>query len=402
MSGRRWTYIRRFRALNFWTRLSLFLGAGGLFLAILFGIWSIFLAYNPPVQLTKEEETIIVNSGGNSEEVTNLLQVIQEERNESIDDIEQKDFIKIISNIYRKLDSTTKIELNKTKVDSISGIEYRSDVVIQKQIFGSNIKILLRLNPFNNSLGKTEILSFQKHIEIENATKGIIISKGKYTKKAFNLASNYSIDLAVFKSYFNLDWNNELKIPVIVKKIFPEVDMQFTFVIPENMGGLFSDHMISNDNGKNFKPMIQLFCEEWNNKKLYEGEVQKGILKIPDNNWVIETTNSWMTISNIQFVYNIKEEYRFKYLIPDRFIKLDNQSTDKLIYSEYLFKNVSFDSVSNWDIVNLKNSKLFEISEKITLTGIEILESKNFTTDNYRFRKNNNFKPLIYNKSALK
>lgn len=170
MAGLKWSLWRRFRTLKLWTRIGV-VGS----LASIFGLGLYFIPSSKKVELTDEQLEIITESGAKSDEVKELLYSIQEERNEAINDSAQVEFIEVISNIYRTIDSTATIKLNEETIDK-TGEKYRSDLTIKQKLAGHDVKLLFRLNPYENPLGKSEILSFQNHIEAIGASKGIIIS----------------------------------------------------------------------------------------------------------------------------------------------------------------------------------------------------------------------------------
>jgi len=199
MAGQKWKLWRRFLALSIWNRLAVISGIIALLSVPSLCTTNYNLIFPYKNELSEQTREYLEENNINSNEVDELLVAIQQEHNELISDIQQKEFITVISQIYMSLDTIAEIKLNKITKDE-KGNEYRSDITIEKEMLGTKLRFLYRLHPFNNTIGMSDIESFKNHMRVANASKGIIISRGKFSNTIFNKARNNNIDLVTFRS----------------------------------------------------------------------------------------------------------------------------------------------------------------------------------------------------------
>lgn len=384
MAGKKWPYIRRFNSLSFWNKVSIVLGLLGV-PALILGVWSIYLAYYPPkVQLQEDQKAEIEKYGGNPLEIEELMQAIQDERNEAINDSVQIEFIQVISNIYKTIDSLTSITINETFFDSVSGQKYRNDITIRKNILGTNIKFLLRLNPYNNPTEELEIKNFQKHIEAFNASKGIFITKGKYRRNAIKLCEEWSIEHATFKSSKDSEWNKKITIPVLVKLFRPKIqNVSFTFKANQDNPSL----SVKNGNlsifiGKERKSLMELFVTAWNNNNIELAEKKIDSLIFEGKNISLEVVKGKaLSLENIKFYYQVNSQYRFQYLMPVQYTELLNDIDNSRIYGQYKFDQSAFFDNPNWRYISDVSEILKKSPKTLKVLAYEKLEDNTFQMD---------------------
>lgn len=401
MAGKKWTFLRRFKALNYWNKVSIALGVLGI-PALILAIWGIWLVYNPPkIQLKESQKTEIENFGGNPSEIQRLMQDIQDERNKAINDLAQIEFIDVISNIYKTLDTSVVIKLNETTIDSLTGDKYRSDVIIEKELLGTKVKVLLRLNPYENPLGILEIESFHKHLLAIKASKGVIISKGKYSRSGFLKAKKLSIDLIEFISSKKADWSGRIEIPLVIRVLTPRIKTRFYLKRSDLVGGdnsksteTFSKYMekgyITKDFGKTKIHISELFIKKWE-----RGEIPlttlKGELRINNHDWSLLTKEALVPLGDIIFEYTIDEEYRYNYIKPIEYISLKNLRNNSTFYSAADFSNIFNDStymkIENWRLIDNKTRQTFNQSEIATISGLSIMGYKEWDPQSLREAK---------------
>ncbi|PKA98322.1 restriction endonuclease [Flavobacteriaceae bacterium MAR_2009_75] len=374
--SKKWSIYRRYKALGLWNKVFLWLAIIG----IVIGGWQLYLAYNPPTKLviSDEENGVLEQNGAKPNEVAELINIIQADRNKAIDDVAQIEFIDIISNIYKSLDSTSTIILNQIHVDSITGIEYRSDVLIEKEILGTKIKLLLRLNPYENPIGESEILNFQNHIEKIRASKGVIITKGKYRKAAVKFADAYSIDLATFQSSIMDKWAEKMEIPVVVKIISVQsvYNLKFKALAAEQkeINPKFTK-ILYKESGEHF--IMDLFIRKWNEGHIYKpGDNKKGVIDFyrPNAKIQLVPSGAWHECQEIMVDYSIEESYKFSYLQPKKYTELLKVSNDQLIYWEMEFNKSQFDELNNWRTIRRIPNYYKNISRKLTIVKMNYLD----------------------------
>jgi hypothetical protein len=381
MAGKKWSLWRRFKALSLWRKISYIFSL----ILVLLGIWKIYLVYYPPkIQLQEAQKTEIEKFGGDPLEIEKLMQAIQNERNKAINDSVQIEFIQVISNIYKTIDSLTTITINETFVDSVSGQKYRNDITIRKNILGAEIKFLLRLNPYNNPTEELEIKSFQKHIEAFKASKGIFITKGKYRRDAIKLCEEWSIEHATFKSSKDSEWNKKITVPVLVKLFKPKIqNVSFTFKAEQDNPSL----SVKNGNlsiflGKERKSLMELFVTAWNDNNIELAEKKIDSIIFEGKNISLEIVNGKpVSLDNIKFYYQVNSEYRFQYLMPVQYTELLNDVDNSRIYGQYKFDHSAFFDNPNWSYISNVSDILKKSPKTLNILASEKLEDNAFQMD---------------------
>jgi len=355
MAGVKWSLRRRWEALGYWKKLSIKIALVSIFISSAFSAISIYLAYNPPEEITLEDPTgKLDDSGANTKEVEVLLNAIQQERNEAIDDDAVVEFINTISRIYRTIDTTATISLNEVYIDATKGQKFRSDIIIRKHVLGTEVKLLLRLNPYTNPINKSEIESFQKHLSVINASKGLLISRGKFKTESVKKANQYSIDIASFKDVKNRNWEEEILVPFLLRKIAPILSFSPSFEVPPNEGfsmpkegnetlSDMTEVSISFNNGVDWERPIDICTNFWNTKgRLFDkhDDFKSGELIFKEEKMKvrIDKSRQVFNLKELKIKYRGKVQYLFKMVKPNIYTELRNLSTGNLIYSEYELK----------------------------------------------------------------
>lgn len=391
MAGTKWSLWRRFKKLSLWNKFFVIIGI----LSFIIGLLAYVRSFSPvAITLSATQIEQLKHQKANPLEVSELLNSIQKERNESINESAQVEFIDAIANIYRTISPDSNIILNETVVDSLTQITYRSDIIIEKEVAGIMIKLLFRLNPYENPIGNSEIISFQNHIEKINASKGILITKGNYKTSAIKTAKKSSIDLATFSDSKSNEWDNELEIPVLIRMINVDFNSSTKSEIVTKSGSIAPSLIeISFDGGKSKLSMLEIFRKKWNNKELNDsipGKYKFDFSKNKSMKIRLSNKDRWVTLEELSYEYVTREEYRFKYLTAKEFIKLKNITSDKLIYSQYTFGIKLFDNISTWPKVSNLTKHLRTISNELRLDYIGGIEEngKNVTLDKVIILKN--------------
>lgn len=378
MAGKKWTFLRRFKALNYWNKVSIALGLLGI-PALILAIWGIWLVYNPPkIQLKESQKTEIENFGGNPSEIEKLMQNIQDERNEAINDSVQVEFIEVISKIYKTIDSTSSITINEIFVDSTSGQKYRNDLTIRKNILGTKVKFLYRLNPFNNTTGKSEILNFKKHVEASSASKGILITKGKFDKKAFSEAKKSHISLARFRESKSESWEAEKRIPVMVKQIIGITYVDFRSDQIEDKSN-YKNIELSIDDGKSVFYLLDFIRSKWNRGdyyKIYKSLVKSINVEEPNMKLRFSEDADWKALHKLRLRFEFEEIYWFKHIKPEDFIELKNEIENEVIYAEYAFSPEQLIGFKEWEEVKSPTELSKRLPNIFTLEMMILLDNK--------------------------
>lgn len=392
----KWTLWRRFKAHTIWSQIGIVAAILGI-LGFPIACYSIYLVYNPPnidVKLNDAVKRELEESGAKPNEVKQLLEDIQYERNEAINDSAQVEFIEIISNIYKTISNGSKITLNQIIFDSIKKNSYRSDIIIEQIVAGHPVKLLFRLNPYENPLSMVEVESFQYHIEKIGASKGIIITRGKFRRNAFEKANKLSIDLLTFKDNKSKNWNDDLKIPVIVNLItvLSSYHFSFTSISDGNLKYIPQLAEITFDNGRTKSYLMDLFIDKWNSKEIYaQGLKKNGVIEFTKPNMKIKLSpnSKWHICNDFKVKYKVEEILKFNYLESDRYIELKKASDNQFIYREIEIQKKVFDSIHNWQTIGKTSVHLDNVSNYLTLARFQILDRENMEIGGLKVVKTN-------------
>jgi len=285
------------------------------------------------------ERNKILKEVRKNNENKDLFDMIAQERKKEINDKDRNDFSKIIELIYSYFDSTSIIKTNVFLPTSVKDSTIRMDILITKEVAGHQLRIAIKLFPYSNNIDGIDIEIFNEELKEIKATKGVIITRGDFKSSATKTAEQYLIDLCTIEDAKNRDWNNEIKIPVIINHLVPILGFNLKLTAIDNKISLSFDCLVSHDDLETSYKISDLMRNEWIKHEPKDLNIVSGVMDVSDRKWKIRDHNSkkWMDVKELSIRYEIEREKYFGYLTPENYTIFTNHTT-KIITQKVILK----------------------------------------------------------------
>jgi Restriction endonuclease len=240
-----------------------------------------------------------------------------------------------------------------------TGILRQIDVSIRSKIAGHDILIIIQAKEHKKRADINMIGEFDSVVRDVKASKGILICNSGFTKTAKEYAQRLKVDLCTAHDASNINWQTEVKIPVIKKSITVGLKFQHHYVVVgtatiEGMHVPFPDLA------------FQKFLEKWESDEISK---EPGVHYLPLEREDIQYHKDLMPVrSGIE--YHIIHRHHFKSFTPIDYRGIKDFITEKFTPSFMAFsEKIPFLNDGTWKFVNDPK----EISLKTLHLNIEIL-----------------------------
>lgn len=271
-----------------------------------------------------------------------------------------KGYEKIIHKIYSELEPVATVTLNDHILGNETGTLRQIDVSIKSNIAGHEILVIVQAKDHKKRADIKIVGEFDSVIRDVRASKGILICNSGFTRTAKEYAQKLKIDLCTAHDASNVNWQTEVKIPVIKKNITVELKIQHHYLVtgPTTLNGVnvpFPD------------VAFQKFLDKWEANE---------IPKDPGTHYFhleredIQYHDDLKPIKN-GIEYKVVHRHHFKSFTPVDYRGIRNFITEKFTPSFMAFtEKIPFLNDGTWKYVDDPT----EISLKTQHLNIEILD----------------------------
>lgn len=260
-------------------------------------------------------------------------------------------FEKTASRIYQLLSPTSKVIHN----DIIN--DRQIDISVRTQISGHEILIIINTKNQTRKVNVNQVGELFAVMDDVKAQKGVIICNKGFTEGAKKFANGRGIDLCHIHDAETKDWQKEIKIPVIVEQILPNVN--FSYEMHLDCGDTIDKEAFFLISDINIKEKIK---EDWNTGKISFNENSQAH-KIDIENPMIKTINNKLVpVNNMQILINLSRTYLFGYFseLP-KSKALINESTGKV---DLIFLQEDIEKLNVENFIKIDNPGLAPVAIK--------------------------------------
>jgi hypothetical protein len=235
-------------------------------------------------------------------------------------------FERVVKNIYELLSPGCKVVHNDKVMGQYTCGLRQLDVSIRTSVAGHEILIVVECKDEKRKVDITEVEAFASKLKDVKADKGVMIAKKGFSNKALKFAPRAGIELCRIHDAEQKNWQLDLKIPIILEKIQP--DVRFSGIVNLKENTKFNNEEVFKVSGVNWG---EKFDEEWHAGKIPFSENEFDYDPKIENPSLLTSTGSEIPIKDFKIHVSLKRQYYlgfFKDLPTSKAIK--NETTDKI------------------------------------------------------------------------
>jgi len=279
-----------------------------------------------------------------------------------------KGYEELIKLIYEELEPLAEVKHNDFIYGETSKIKRQIDISIRSSIAGHDILVIVQAKDQKRKVDVNVVGEFASVLQDVKASKGILICNAGFTKSAREYAKNVKIDLCSAYDSSSIDWQKELKIPVLKKSININLNIKHEYS-PKRPTKIQKLEFVYP------KEALQEFMLKWENN-LIPKEQGKHYVRL-QNHSIIQHEDLYPTKCGIE--YEVKVRTHFKHFIPIDYRGIQNYLTDKFTPSFISFEEpIAGLNDNSWKYVEDPSIiPLSAVSLKIEILNVDLI-NQNF------------------------
>jgi hypothetical protein len=253
-----------------------------------------------------------------------------------------KEFEQMIHRIYQELLPYADVRWNDFIMGKNSKIERQIDISVRHDLAGHEILMVIQAKDLKRSADVIVVDAFKGVIEDVGAQKGILICNTGFTKSAKESAKSAKIDVCSAHDASKINWQTEIKVPVLKKSVSVKMRVNNTYVRT-------GDGNVMDVQSTIFSKALSIFVSKWESDEIPKNEGENKFV-LDNDALAIDKNVLWPLVTEVN--YNITYRYHFKFFSPIDYRGIKDYVTENFNPSFIQFdEKIPFLNDGSWEYV---------------------------------------------------
>lgn len=241
--------------------------------------------------------------------------------------------------------------------------------------------LIVQVKDYKSRADVNVVGEFKSVIEDVEASKGVLICSGGFSKRAIVYARNVGIELYSLHDANSKHWNEELTIPIIWANLVPNASLSFRFETGHDSGRMPLDAKtgfppVSEDEGRTTLDLRCAFTRAWEAGVIDRTPGGPRIERLPGSYQLLMKAHTgadiWLPIRELEATYSVEAEFYLGHLKPSEARGLINFHADGMFIPSFVrIDDIPTSRKEDWPRIS--------DAERVALSGTKLA----VTTESY-------------------